>query len=159
MPATAPTALPNGAMGVQSLASFRQNWERQVGCPDQVDPQASEAVWKAMIASDPVAAKWGPGVRRAPNVNSYGFNKATVAGMRTPFAMATGPHDKQVAAERVYALYEDLGAKDKVLVDIACTSHNAMWERNHLLLFRSTVEWLRDGQVNGARTGIVKLGY
>jgi pimeloyl-ACP methyl ester carboxylesterase len=159
MPAAAPTALANGPMGVQSLASFNQNWERQVGCPDQVDPQASQAVWKAMIASDPVAAKWGPGVRRAPNVNSYGFNKTMVAGMHTPFAMATGPHDKQVASERVYALYEDLGAKDKVLVDIACTSHNAMWERNHLLLFRSTVEWLRDGRVNGTGKGIVKLGY
>ena len=159
MPATAPTALPNGPMGVQSRKNFVDNWDRQVGCPDQYEPEASAAVWSAMLASDPVGAKWGPGVRRAPNVNSYGFNKDAVAKMQTPFAMATGPHDKQVAPERVRALYDDLGAREKVFIEIACTSHNAMWERNHLLLFKATLDWLRDGQVNGMRSGLVKLGY
>ena len=153
------TTFPNGVMGVQSRKNFVDNWDRQVGCPDQYEPEASNAVWTDMLASDPVGAKWGSGVRRAPNVNSYGFNKAMAARLQVPFAMATGPHDKQVASERVYALYEDLGSKDKVLVDIACTSHNAMWERNHLMLFKATVDWLKDGQVNGQRSGIVKLGY
>jgi len=42
-------------------------------------------------------------------------------------------------------LYEDLGSTDKVFIDLACSSHNAMWETNHLLLFQASLEWLRDG--------------
>ena len=61
--------------------------------------------------------------------------------------------------ERVRELYADLGSKQKVLVDLACSSHNAMWERNHLLLFNASLEWLRDGKVNGMSEGEVKLGY
>ena len=159
MPSTAPTALPNGPMNVQTHKGFMANWDRQVGCPDQYDPAASAAIWKQMLASDPVAAKWGDGVRRAPNVNSYGFNKSLAAGMRVPYAMATGAHDKQVAPERVRALYEDLGSKDKVLVDLACSSHSAMWERNHALLFKASLDWLKDGRVEGVRSGVVRLGY
>ena len=56
-------------------------------------------------------------------------------------------------------LFADLGAKEKVLVDLGCSSHNAMWETNHHLLFRASLEWLRSGTVNGAKDGMVKLGY
>jgi hypothetical protein len=52
-----------------------------------------------------------------------------------------------------------LGASNKILVDLACSSHNAMWERNHLLLFRASLEFLTAGTVNGAKQGIIKLGY
>jgi pimeloyl-ACP methyl ester carboxylesterase len=159
MPATAPTTLPNGPMNVQSHKDFVANWDRQVGCPDQYEPAASEAIWREMLASDPVGARWGAGVRRAPNVNSYGFNQAMVAKLQVPYAMATGEHDKQVPSERVRALYEDLGARDKVLIEMACSSHNAMWERNHTLLFKASLDWLKDGQVAGARSGVVRLGY
>ena len=34
-----------------------------------------------------------------------------------------------------------------------------MWEKNHLLLFRASLEWLTQGTVNGVKDGIVKLGY
>ena len=46
-----------------------------------------------------------------------------------------------------------------MFIDLACSSHNAMWERNHLLLFRASLEWLMQGTVNGARSGMLKLGY
>ena len=32
-----------------------------------------------MIASDPVAATWGTGVRRAPNTTTWGWNEAMAA--------------------------------------------------------------------------------
>ena len=60
---------------------------------------------------------------------------------------------------RVHDLYDDLGAPDKVLIDLACSSHNAMWERNHLLLFEASLEWLQRGTVNGAANGVLKMGY
>jgi len=34
-----------------------------------------------------------------------------------------------------------------------------MWEKNHLLLFRASLEWLKDGKVNGVSEGELKLGY
>ena len=112
-----------------------------------------------MLASDPVGATWGPGVRRAPAVPTWGFNQAVVAKIQTPYLMVAGVHDKQVAPERVHQLYADLGSKQKVIIDLACSSHNAMWEKNRLLLFQASLEWLRDGKVNGVTEGMLKLGY
>ena len=73
--------------------------------------------------------------------------------------MVAGIHDKQVPPERVRELYADLASKEKVLIDLGCASHNAMWERNHLLLFKASLEWLRDGKVNGMSAGEVRMGY
>jgi pimeloyl-ACP methyl ester carboxylesterase len=160
-PLDAPNPLPSGnaSMNVQSQADFAANWDRQVGCPDQYEPGASASVWREMLASDPVGSTWGTGVRRAPQVPTWGFNQTIVAKMQTPFLMVAGVHDKQVAPERVRELYADLGSAQKVFVDLACSSHNAMWEKNRLLLFRASLEWLRDGKVNGMSTGELKLGY
>lgn len=156
-PAQVPAA--GAAMNTQSHDEFTANWDRQVGCADQYDPAASDAVWRAMLNSDPVGATWGPGVRRAPNVTNWGWTTAVVAATQIPTLMVTGAHDKQVLPPRVHDLYADLGSKAKVLVDLACSSHNAMWERNHLLLFRASLEWLAKGTVKGSEQGIIRLGY
>ena len=161
MPSAAPNPLParDGSMTAQSKQSFLANWERQLGCSGQYEPDASEAVWAAMLASDPVGAKWGPGVRRAPMVPSWGFNQASVAKLQVPYLMIAGEHDKQVVPDRVRQLYADLGSKQKVLIELGCASHNAMWEKNRLILFKASMEWLRDGKVNGVTEGVLKLGY
>lgn len=143
----------------QSRTEFDANWDRQVGCPAQYDRAVSDAVWSAMLASDPVGATWGPGVRRAPQTTTWGWNQATVAKTMTPTLMVAGIHDKQVPPERVRDLFADLGAKQKVMIDLGCSSHNAMWEKNHLVLFRASLEWLEKGTVNGAQDGILRLGY
>ncbi len=160
-PSEAPHPLPsgNGPMTAQSRTDFAANWDRQVGCPEQYEPAVSDVVWSEMLASDPVGATWAAGVRRAPGVPTWGFNQATVARMQTPFLMIAGAHDKQVVPERVRELYADLGSQQKVFIDLACSSHNAMWEKNHLLLFQASLEWLKDGKVNGMPDGVVKLGY
>jgi pimeloyl-ACP methyl ester carboxylesterase len=147
------------AMNTQSLAEFTANWDRQVGCPDQYDRGTHDAVWAAMIASDPVGATWGSGVRRAPGTTTWGWTTAAAAKMMMPVLMVSGAHDKQVAPERVRELYSDLGSPRKVFVDLACSSHNAMWEKNHLLLFGASLEWFTKGTVNGEKDGMLKLGY
>ena len=143
----------------QSQKEFDANWDRQVGCPDQYDKAVSTAVWQDMVASDSVGSTWGTGVRRAPTVPSWGFNQAVVSKNQTPTLMVTGVHDKQVPPARVREYYEDLGAPEKVFIDLACSSHNAMWEKNHLLLFQASLEWFQQGTVNGAKTGMLKMGY
>jgi pimeloyl-ACP methyl ester carboxylesterase len=156
-----PPALPapGVAMNTQSRAEFDANWDRQVGCADQYDPAAAQSVWTNMLASDPVGATWGPGVRRAPVTTDWGWTTDMVARTQIPTLMISGAHDKQVASERVRDLYADLGAKEKVFIDLACSSHNAMWERNHTLLFKASRDWLLHGAVNGTKTGMIRLGY
>jgi pimeloyl-ACP methyl ester carboxylesterase len=159
--ANAPAALPADGvpMNTQSRRDFATNWDRQVGCPDQYDPAAADAVWSEMLASDPVGATWGPGVRRAPQTTVWGWTPALAGKTDIPTMLVAGAHDKQVAPDRVRELYADLGTKEKIFVDLACSSHNAMWERNHLLLFRASLEWLTQGTVNGAKDGTLRLGY
>jgi pimeloyl-ACP methyl ester carboxylesterase len=159
--ASAPAQLPaeGPAMNTQSHEEFTANWDRQVGCQDQYDPAASESVWSEMIKSDPVGATWGSGVRRAPQVTTWGWNADVVAKTQIPILMISGQHDKQVHQERVRELYADLGSQQKVFIDLACSSHNAMWERNHVLLFRASLEWLTRGSVGGKQQAMLRLGY
>jgi pimeloyl-ACP methyl ester carboxylesterase len=154
--APAPNAVP---FNTQSIADFNALWGRQTACADQWTDEAHDVVWSEMLASDPVGRTWGTGVRRAPSTPSWGFNKAVVSKMQTPTLMVAGIHDGQVPAERVRQLYVDHGAADKVFVDLGCSSHNAMWEKNHLLLFKASLEWLTSGTVNGQKTGEIRLGY
>jgi fermentation-respiration switch protein FrsA (DUF1100 family) len=112
-----------------------------------------------MLDSDPVGATWGTGVRRAPNVTTWGWSRDEVARQQTPMLLIAPATDGQVSPERVRELYQDLGATKKVIVDLACSSHNAMWEPNRALLFEASLEWLRDGAVEGMTTGEVRLGY
>jgi pimeloyl-ACP methyl ester carboxylesterase len=153
-------ARPNDVVfNTQSQQEFDANWDRQVGCLDQYDKSVSAAVWEEMAASDPVGRTWGEGVRRAPTVLSWGWNRAVVSKNQTPTLMVTGVHDRQVAPDRVRELYADLASADKVFVDLACSSHNAMWESNHALLFKVSLDWLSTGSVGGATNGMLKLGY
>ena len=159
--ATAPAKVPadGAAFNTQSRADFDALWARQTGCATQVDPAVPDVVWREMMQSDPVGATWGPGVRRAPQTTTWGWNQAVVAKTQTPTLMVTGIHDGQVGPARVSELYADLGAAQKVMIDLGCSSHNAMWERNHTLLFRASLEWLDKGTVNGMQQGVVKMGY
>lgn len=158
---TPPAQLPaNGTtFDTQSHDEFTANWDRQVGCPNQYDPAVSDAVWSAMLESDPVGATWGSGVRRAPQVTSWGWNQAVASKMTIPTLAVSGVHDKQVRPDSVRNLIADLGSSQKVFVDLACSSHNAMWEKNRLLLFKASLEWLTKGKVNGLEQGSVRLGY
>jgi pimeloyl-ACP methyl ester carboxylesterase len=158
--ATAPV-LPNPGtvFNTQSRAEFVANWDRQVACEGQYDPAVRDAIWAEMLASDPVGATWGPGVRRAPSTTTWGWNAASIGATKTPTMIIAGALDKQVTPNRVQLAYDDLGAADKVLVDLGCSSHNAMWEKHHRLMFAASAEWLDKGALGGQKSGVVKLGY
>jgi pimeloyl-ACP methyl ester carboxylesterase len=156
-----PAAQPGiGApMTLQSNADFTRNWDRQVGCTSQYDPEVSRAVWAEMMLSDPVGETWGAGVRRAPRTTTWGWNADVAGDTRTPILIVAGIHDAQVPADRARDLYEDWGAEEKVFIDLGCASHNAMWEENHLLLFEASREWLSSGTVQGMESGVLRMGY
>ena len=158
--AVAPTLpSPGVVFNTQSRGEFIANWDRQVGCANQYLPEVRDAVWADMLASDPVGATWGTGVRRAPSTTTWGWNAASIGGTRVPTMIIAGAHDKQVPPERARMAYDDLGATDKVFVDLACASHNAMWESNHLLMFAASLEWLTKGAVGEQKAGVIRVGY
>ena len=160
-PSVAPISIPadGAAMNTQSHQEFSANWDRQVGCPGQYDLSASDAVWSEMLKSDPVGATWGTGLRRAPNVTTWGWPAVISAKTQLPTLMVTGQYDKQVPSERVHDFYSDFPGHQKVLIDLACSSHNAMWEKNHLLLFSASLDWLTTGTVGGKQEAQLRLGY
>ena len=90
--ATAPATVPatGAAFNTQTRADFDANWDRQIGCPGQVDPQARETVWTNMLESDPVARTWGPGARRAPNTTTWGWNAAMATQLKSPTLLVSG---------------------------------------------------------------------
>jgi pimeloyl-ACP methyl ester carboxylesterase len=158
---TPPEQLPanDAAFNTQSRTEFFANWDRQVGCPDQYDKAAADAVWSEMLESDPVGSTWGEGVRRAPQETVWGWNQALASKLQIPVLLVSGAHDKQVNPNGVRTLYGDLTTPKKVFVDLACSSHNALGERNHLLLFGASLEWLTKTTVDGKETGLLRRGY
>lgn len=87
------------------------------------------------------------GVRRAPVTTLWGWNPEAAAKVYIPTLLIAGAHDNRVA--RVRELYEALGSRQKVFNDLGCTSHTAMWEKNHMLLFHASLGWLMHGTVMG----------
>lgn len=151
--------VPGPAFSKQSRTDFDNNWNRQVECKNQYSAPVADAVWRAMLESDPVGATWGEGVRRAPRTTVWGWGQDVVAATDHPMLLVSPAHDKQIPPERVRELYEDLGSSSKVLLDLACSSHNAMWEINQRILFDATKQWLRSGNVDGVSNGVIRRGY
>jgi pimeloyl-ACP methyl ester carboxylesterase len=156
-PASIP--VPGAAFTKQSQSDFTSGWDRQVACRDQYAPEVSAAVWQAMLESDPVGATWGQGVRRAPNTTTWGWTRKVLASTATPMLVVAGILDLTIPASRVNDMYSDLGASEKVLLDLGCASHNAMWESNAPILFDASLQWLRDGKVDGQSSGVIRKGY
>jgi hypothetical protein len=89
--------------------------KRQVG---------ERAVWADMASI--VGSTWGAAfVARA--VPSWGFNRSVVS--KTDADADGGRRPRQQVARSCPRARTDLGAQDKVFVDLACSSHNAMWEK------------------------------
>ena len=159
--ANAPDSIPvpGAAFTKQSRRDFVNNWNRQLGCSNQYQQSVSDAVWGAMLASDPVGATWGTGVRRAPRTTVWGWSAAVVGATRAPMLLVGAAEDRQVPPQRVNDLYQDLGSTEKVLLDLGCASHNAMWESNAPILFDASLQWLREGSVDGQTSGVISKGY
>ena len=154
-PPTAPS------FNTQSRAEFDANWDRQVGLPRSV--RSARCATRSGRRCSPrirSARRGAPGVRRAPRRRPGAGTRRSSASTMTPTLMVAGIHDKQVPPDRVPSAVSTTSARpQKVLIDLGCSSHNAMWEKNHLLLFRASLEWLTKGAVGEQKTGVIRLGY
>lgn len=158
---TEPPATPvKQLMWAQNQTEFINGWDKQIGCPNQVDAPIRAEIWRAMMDSDTLGKAWGTGIRRAPEQGkTWGFNQITATQFTLPTLLITAEFDRQVLPKAVYELYEDLGSAKKVLLDMGCSSHRAIWETNHLLMFKASADWLKNTAIGGSSTGIVKMGY
>ena len=155
-PSEAEADFSGAALTKQDSDDFVNNWNRQVGCDDQYDPAVSEAVWSEMLASDPVGATWGSGVRRAPRAITFGWGAEVVANTAAPLLMVAGTQDAQVAPQLVQNLYADYGGQ-KFYLEMACSSQYAMWERDAEQLYEASYEWLNTATYNGMSNGTFVL--
>jgi len=149
--------IAGAAMTKQSREDFFSGWERQTGCEQQVDPQIAELIWQDMLVSDPVGTTWGDGVRRAPRTPTFGWTPTEVAATQAPVLAVIGLLDSQVQPERVREFHTDLGSSNKVLLEMPCASHNAMWEKDAQLLFEASRQWLLEAAWQGHSSGTYVL--
>ena len=130
--AATPPSLPSAWRGVQHAVARASSSPTGIGRWDvrrSTSPEVRDAVWAEMLASDPVGATWGTGVRRAPSTTTWGWNQAAIAGTKIPTLMIAGVLDKQVhAGSRARSRSTTWAPPTRCSSISACSSHNAMWE-------------------------------
>jgi pimeloyl-ACP methyl ester carboxylesterase len=155
---------------VRDRDAMFSEWTRQLdsaNCPGQRNPGILEAIWNSVQARDPIGASWGSsdprtgGVQRAPSWDILGWNQARASTVTTPSLVMTGLLDLQNNSDLEIELYNDLGSENKVLIKIACASHQALWEGSnapgwkgpHESIQQALVEWITSGAFQGSPRG------
>ena len=163
-PSAPPAKLPAGEapMRLQTRERLENDrWRSTVACDDQVDPGIREVIWRTVMAYDPLGSVWGPqhGVMRVrTSAGAWGWNREYAARVRAPTLILVGEHDFLLEADR--QLYADLtGTERKVLVEMACATHFAVWETTqYKLLHEASLEWLEQGTFRGSAAGRFAVG-
>jgi pimeloyl-ACP methyl ester carboxylesterase len=148
---------PGFPMNLQTRADLEQKrWDPDVRCPGQVERGIRDVVWQAIMAWDRVGAGWGPreGVMRYRMATRFGWTPELAGKVRAPTLVVAGEYDR--LAER-RAVYDQLGARDKVFLPVACASHWMCWEAQHPRLHAASAEWLGDGRLRGLRHGEARV--
>jgi pimeloyl-ACP methyl ester carboxylesterase len=158
--AAVPDAPAAGApMFLQPPDGVPSFWDPQVQCADQFDPGIRDALWNEGVVADGVS--WAPGFRRVPSFPDWSWNRSIATRVQAPTLVIEGEFDHMsptTVPEVIRAAYADLGTSHKVFVNLACSSHFALWETRHVILFEASLEWLRNGSVKGLTEGEVRLG-
>ena len=137
-------------MSLQTPETLPSFWDPQVQCADQVDPAIRQAIWQEGLLADGVS--WAPGMRRVPTFPTFFWNRTLATRLRNPTLIIEGDNDAMAPVsmpDAIRAAFTDVGSPSKVYAELPCSSHFAMWETRHLAMFEASLDWLRDGQVNG----------
>lgn len=130
----------------------KKRWDPDVRCPGQVEPGVRDALWKSIMEWDRIGASWGPadGIMRARTATGFGWTAEQARKVTAPTLVMVGEFDR--LAERK-TVYEQISSRDKVFLAIACASHFMIWEKQHAVLQRASLEWLSAGQIRGTTRG------
>ena len=158
-PSTPPEKLPAGTMPMRlqtrdQLENGR--WSSTVACDAQVDPDIQPVIWQTVMAYDQLGSVWGPshGVMRVrTSAGAWGWNREYAAQVQAPTLILVGQQDSLLEPDR--QLYGDLtGTENKVLVEMECATHFAVWETTqYKLLHQASLEWFEHGTFRGSAAG------
>jgi pimeloyl-ACP methyl ester carboxylesterase len=144
----APTIMQTRAVGID------QRWLGTMKCEDTVEPGVPEMIWGLSRLADPVGATWGPGGLRAPTRTYWGWNATSANKIQVPTLIMVGEQDDLIKSNR--ELFDDLGAKQKVFLGIACGTHFMNWEKQRRVLHRASLDWLKNGSLGGQVSGMFR---
>jgi pimeloyl-ACP methyl ester carboxylesterase len=157
--------VPSTVVGVADL--YKNTWDINGGtnapftgmCDNQYDPAIRPVVTATQMEFDPLGSTWGTaGVRRSPLFPSgsmlSGWNGRFAAQITVPTLIIRGDLDTGVPLGDIQDLLGDLvSAPQKVFVHVACASHYLVWENQHMVLLKASVEWLQQGTFQGQYNG------
>jgi pimeloyl-ACP methyl ester carboxylesterase len=161
---------PGALLLVRDRDAMFNEWTPQLdtaNCPGQRNPGILEAIWNSVQARDLIGTSWGSshprtgGIQRAPSWDTLGWNRARASGVTVPSLVITGLLDLTNKPDKEIRLYNDLGSENKVLIKIACASHQALWEGSnapgwkgpHESIQQAVVEWITSGAFQGSQRG------
>jgi len=133
------------------------NWDRQVAAAINMSERPAIGLAE-MLASDPVGATWGPGYGAPPQTAVCGL--AGGDGGKDDDSDADGfpgVHDSRSHRSGCRNVRRSRRAQ-KVFIDLACSSHNAMWEKSSAAVPR-VARMLNSTTVTAPSRDRVKVGY
>jgi pimeloyl-ACP methyl ester carboxylesterase len=150
-------------MRLQSYdALIYDRWFANVHCEDQVEPGAEDAAWALIMPFDPLGSTWGTpawnpiaspegGIMRVPMRTNWGWNAVAAGKVEIPTLIMVGEFDGLLASNQ--ELFEDLGTQNKVFIKLDCASHFAVWEKQHTVLQKASLDWLLHSSIKGVKLG------
>jgi pimeloyl-ACP methyl ester carboxylesterase len=91
---------------------------------------------------------------RGRAATGFGWTHALAAKVNAPTLVMVGEFDRLKERRTVY---EQIGSRDKVFVNVTCASHFLVWEKQHRALHDASVEWLRTGTLKGMSRGEMRV--
>lgn len=150
-----PTTPSAGAlMSLQTRDDFElKRWDPDARCQGQVEPGVRDAVWSEIMKWDKVGSTWGAdgvGVMRGRIATQFGWTAEMVEKIKTPTVVIVGEFDR-LDERRV--VFDQMKVPNKVFINVSCASHFMVWEKQHLALHRSSLDWLLHGQIQNISRG------
>jgi pimeloyl-ACP methyl ester carboxylesterase len=152
-PATLPAAGAPTTFQTRTVGTDRR-WVGTQKTPGMIEPGMPDIIAALNQLADPLGATWGPGGLRAPTRTYWGWNANGAKKVQMPTLIMVGEHDDLTRSN--LELIEDLGAKEKVFLGIAGGTHFMNWEMQRRVLHKASADWLKNGSLAGATTGMFR---
>jgi pimeloyl-ACP methyl ester carboxylesterase len=150
-----PLPRPGAPMIMQTRAvGVDKRWLGTVKCEGTVEPGVPEMIWALNRLADPVGPTWGSGGLRAPTRTYWGWNATSAKKIEIPTLIMAGEQDDLTKSN--LELFDDLGAKQKVFLGIACGTHFMNWEKQRRVLHKASHDWLKNGSLGGQVSGMFR---
>lgn len=187
---TPPTGFTSFPLNLNTRSDSDGTWamapERDAACTGHIVPNSRQQLWDQLMEQDRLGSTWGgdhpsrpTGVNRSPTFSSYGWNATVAQQQTTPSLVINGLEDRTPLATPpdATALYNSLGASNKVHVQVTCASHAMLWQGcsgprctpesgtpyggrpgrrwagPHATVQAAVIEWIRNGTFDGAARG------